>query len=174
MRSILRRAGWLFLALLFVVTGLGVGVVAFWQATHEDNSQTTPPPPPPANKNELKGKKLDNFTPVGSVPNLEKIDLTTGNGDEVKSGSKVTVNYTGAVASTGVIFESSLDSGQPATFSLDQVIKGWQEGIPGMKVGGKRRLLIPAAMAYGANPPQGSGIPANADLVFDVSLISVQ
>ncbi|HSX32179.1 MAG TPA: FKBP-type peptidyl-prolyl cis-trans isomerase, partial [Candidatus Saccharimonadales bacterium] len=80
------------------------------------------------------------------------------------------VDYTGAVAATGVIFQSSLDSGQPVSFPLGNVIQGWQEGIPGMKVGGTRRLIIPAAKAYGASPPQGSNIPANADLVFDVTL----
>jgi FKBP-type peptidyl-prolyl cis-trans isomerase len=56
---------------------------------------------------------------------------------------------------------------------LNQVIPGWTEGIPGMKVGGKRRLLIPAAQAYGANPPSGSNIPANADLVFDITLYKI-
>jgi len=85
----------------------------------------------------------------------------------------VTVDYTGAVAATGVIFQSSIDSGQPVTFSLDQVIDGWKEGMVGMKIGGKRRLIIPADKAYGANPPQNSGIPANAPLVFDVTLYSI-
>jgi FKBP-type peptidyl-prolyl cis-trans isomerase len=81
------------------------------------------------------------------------------------------VDYTGAVAATGTIFESSLDTGQPANFPLSGVIKGWQEGIPGMKEGGKRRLIIPADLAYGAS---GNGtIPPNAALVFDVTLISV-
>ncbi|MEO7364417.1 MAG: FKBP-type peptidyl-prolyl cis-trans isomerase, partial [Candidatus Saccharimonadales bacterium] len=96
-----------------------------------------------------------------------------GTGAEVKTGDSVTVDYTGAVAATGIIFQSSLDSGQPASFPLANVIKGWQEGVPGMKVGGTRRLLIPAALAYGPNPPGGSGIPANADLVFDITLRSI-
>jgi FKBP-type peptidyl-prolyl cis-trans isomerase len=78
------------------------------------------------------------------------------------------------VASTGTIFQSSLDTGQPVTFALNQVIKGWSEGVPGMKEGGVRRLLIPADKAYGANPPQGSNIPPNADLVFDITLVSVK
>jgi FKBP-type peptidyl-prolyl cis-trans isomerase len=77
------------------------------------------------------------------------------------------------VAATGIVFQSSLDGGQPIPFGLDQVIAGWTQGVPGMKVGGKRRLLIPAALAYGANPPQGSGIPANADLVFDIELVKI-
>ena len=116
---------------------------------------------------------MQNFTPVSSVTSLQTTDLTPGTGATVKAGDTVTVDYTGAVAATGVIFQSSLDSGQPVTFSLSQVIAGWTEGIPGMKVGGTRRLLIPASLAYGANPPSGSGIPANAALVFDVTLHSI-
>ncbi len=126
------------------------------------------------NTTKLEGTKLANFVPTASVPELQEIDLTPGTGATVKAGDTVTVDYTGAVASTGVIFQSSLDSGSPVTFSLNQVIPGWTQGIPGMKVGGTRRLLIPASLAYGANPPSGSGIPANANLVFDVTLHSIK
>jgi len=124
-------------------------------------------------KNKLQGKPLKDYAPNGSVSELQKIDLQEGTGSEAKAGDTVTVDYTGAVAATGTVFQSSLDSGQPVTFGLDQVIDGWKEGIPGMKTGGKRRLIIPAEKAYGANPPQGSGIPANAALVFDVTLHGV-
>jgi FKBP-type peptidyl-prolyl cis-trans isomerase len=176
--SIARRTGWLLLTILFVGTGLGVGVAAFWQATHQpkDNtSQATPPPPAtPTSKNKLEGTKMQNYTPISKVDSLQKTDLKVGEGTEAKAGSTVTVHYTGAVAATGTIFQSSLDTGQPVTFPLNQVIKGWTEGVPGMKVGGERRLLIPASMAYGANPPAGSNIPANADLVFDITLIEVK
>ncbi len=123
--------------------------------------------------NKLEGTKLANFTPTDSIPTLQVIDTKAGTGATVKAGDTVTVDYTGAVAATGVIFQSSLDTGKPVTFPLNQVIEGWTKGIPGMKVGGTRRLLIPAAMAYGANPPSGSGIPANANLVFDVTLHSI-
>jgi len=120
-------------------------------------------------------KILSNFTPVSNTPNLQKIDLVVGTGVEVTAGATVSVHYTGAVAATGAIFQSSKDFGtEPVTFPLGQVIKGWTDGIPGMKVGGTRRLVIPAAQAYGATPPPGSGIPANADLVFDVELVSIQ
>jgi FKBP-type peptidyl-prolyl cis-trans isomerase len=122
----------------------------------------------------LQGTKLANFTPTASIGQLQEVDTTVGTGATVKAGQTVTVDYTGAVASTGVIFQSSKDTGQPVSFPLNQVIAGWSQGIPGMKVGGTRRLLIPAALAYGANPPAGSGIPANADLVFDVTLHSIQ
>jgi FKBP-type peptidyl-prolyl cis-trans isomerase len=123
--------------------------------------------------NSSQGKPLENFTPVESVSALQSTDSKVGDGEEAKAGDSVTVDYTGAVASTGMIFESSKDSGQPASLSLDQVIDGWKQGIPGMKVGGTRRLVIPAELAYGPNPPQGSGIPANAALVFDVTLVKV-
>ena len=118
---------------------------------------------------------LSNFTPISKVTNLQKIDLVTGKGEAVKPGATVSVHYTGAVAATGEVFQSSKDFGtDPITFPLSGVIKGWTDGIPGMKIGGTRRLIIPADQAYGATPPQGSGIPANADLVFDVELIAVK
>ena len=117
---------------------------------------------------------MDNFTPVAKVDNLQKIDTKPGDGVEAKADSTVTVHYVGAVASTGKIFQSSKDFGEPISFKLDQVIKGWAEGVPGMKAGGERRLLIPAALAYGANPPPDSGILPNADLVFDITLLNVQ
>lgn len=98
--------------------------------------------------------------------------MTVGTGTVVKAGDTVTVHYTGALAKDGTIFESSLDSGQTATFGLDQVIQGWTQGLPGMKEGGVRRLLIPSALAYGSSGA-GSSIPPNADLVFDVTLVKV-
>ncbi len=116
---------------------------------------------------------LDDFTPVDSVPELQIIDRTEGTGDTVKPGVTVTCHYTGAIAKTGAVFQSSRDFGKPISFPLSGVIKGWTEGVPGMKIGGTRRLLIPAAMAYGSNPPYGSGIPADADLVFDIELVSI-
>ncbi|MFA6515194.1 MAG: FKBP-type peptidyl-prolyl cis-trans isomerase [Candidatus Paceibacterota bacterium] len=128
----------------------------------------------PTNKMETNSKILNDFTPVSKVSKLEKIDLVVGSGEEVKTGATVSVHYVGAIAATGDIFQSSKDFGPtPVTFPLSGVIKGWTDGIPGMKVGGTRRLMIPADQAYGANPPGGSGIPANADLVFDVELKAI-
>jgi FKBP-type peptidyl-prolyl cis-trans isomerase FkpA len=124
-------------------------------------------------KKTLAGTQLQGFTPVSSVSKLQISDTKVGTGATAKAGDTVTVNYTGAVASTGVIFQSTQDTGQPVPLSLNSVIKGWQDGIPGMKVGGTRRLLIPADEAYGATPPQGSGIPANAPLVFDIQLVKI-
>ncbi len=170
------------LAGLFFITSFGFTFLILWQAHQQSvaNSQSTASQTnnKGANKvnqnnNKLQGTKLAGFTTTDSVPSLQKIDTKVGNGATADSNSTVTVNYTGAVASTGVIFQSSLDSGQTASFPLNQVIKGWSEGIPGMKVGGERRLVIPAALAYGASPPAGSGIAPNSDLVFDVTLISI-
>ena len=116
---------------------------------------------------------LQDFTPLESITELKSEDRIPGTGDEVKSGATVTCHYTGAVAKTGKVFQSSHDFGGPISFPLNGVIAGWTEGVPGMKVGGTRRLLIPAAKAYGAAPPPGSGIPANDDLVFDIELVSI-
>jgi FKBP-type peptidyl-prolyl cis-trans isomerase len=125
-----------------------------------------------SNKVTLQGTKLANFTPVSKIDKLEVNDTTPGTGDTVKPGDTVTVDYTGAIATTGTIFQSSLDTGQPVPLVLKSgpggVIDGWVQGIPGMKVGGTRRLLIPYSLAYAGNPP--SGIPVNADLVFDVTV----
>lgn len=71
-----------------------------------------------------------------------------------------------------MIFQSSKDFGSPATFGLDQVIAGWTEGVPGMKVGGIRRLVIPAEKAYGSQSP-APNIPPNSDLVFDIELVAI-
>lgn len=174
-------------AVLFLGTSLGLSFEVLWQM-HENNNSSSASSSSSNSSNTsassdnsddesstqtLEGTLLQNFTPIAHIDKLQEIDTTVGTGATVKAGDTVTVDYTGAVASTGEIFQSSLDSGQPVTFSLSQVIQGWTEGIPGMKVGGTRRLLIPASLAYGANPPSGSGIPANADLVFDVTLHSI-
>lgn len=175
MKSKLRRLGWAFLALTFLLTGVVFGIYAFWQASRqEDKTQTSTQQPVSADA--LQGKPLKDFTPVVKTDSLQKIDKKTGDGKEAKAGSTVIVHYTGAVASTGIVFQSSYDSGQPIPIKLDKanVIAGWVDGVPGMKVGGERRLLIPAGMAFGENPNPSSGIPPNADLVFDIVLVDVQ
>jgi len=116
---------------------------------------------------------MDDYTPTADVTELTKIDIKEGSGDEVQAGATITAHYTGALAATGDVFQSSKDFGRPISFGLNQVIKGWTDGVPGMKVGGVRRLLIPADQAYGSAPPAGSGIPADAPLVFDIELVSI-
>ncbi len=125
----------------------------------------TPPGPPPG----------------GSVAELQRLDTRAGTGTVATSGSDVTVHYTGwlydenAPDKHGVKFDSSVDRGQPFTFLLGagQVIRGWDEGVAGMKVGGKRTLLIPADLGYGSNGA-GGVIPPGASLVFDVELLDVK
>lgn len=120
------------------------------------------------------GAKLIDFEPRAEVvQELEIIDIEIGAGEEVEQGATITAHYTGALAKNGIIFQSSLDFGKPVTFDLDQVIKGWTVGVPGMKVGGTRRLIIPAEMAYGSSSP-APNIPANSDLVFDIDLIEIR
>ena len=110
-------------------------------------------------------------TPSG----LQYEDTVVGNGDEAKSGHHVHVHYTGWLyndGQQGAKFDSSRDRGQPFAFSLGagQVIKGWDEGFAGMKIGGQRTLIIPAALGYGARGA-GGVIPPNATLKFDVELL---
>lgn len=123
--------------------------------------------------NKLEGTKLTNFTPVASVPELQIIDVREGTGDVVPAGATITAHYTGALAKDGTIFQSSHDFGQPISFGLNQVIPGWTQGVPGMKVGGIRRLVIPAAQAYGPQSPSPN-IPPNSDLVFDIELVAIK
>lgn len=117
---------------------------------------------------------MQDYTPIEHVMELQKIDLVDGTGPAVEPDDTVTVHYTGGIAASGAVFQSSRDFGKPISFPLNGVIAGWTEGVPGMKVGGTRRLLIPSAMAYADRPPYGSGIPANADLVFDIELVAIE
>lgn len=125
------------------------------------------------NSQKLEGTKLANFTPQDSVAELQIIDVAPGTGDEVPQGATITAHYTGALVKDGTIFQSSHDFGNAITFPLNGVIAGWTQGVPGMKVGGIRRLIIPAAQAYGASSP-AANIPANSDLVFDIELVAIE
>jgi FKBP-type peptidyl-prolyl cis-trans isomerase len=105
---------------------------------------------------------------------LQYWEIRVGNGEVAKEGSHVRVHYSGWLT-TGKKFDSSVDRGQPFDFTIGngEVIKGWEEGVAGMKVGGKRQLRIPPELGYGAggSPPD---IPANATLIFDIQLLGVQ
>ncbi|MFH1162296.1 MAG: FKBP-type peptidyl-prolyl cis-trans isomerase [Candidatus Jorgensenbacteria bacterium] len=98
-----------------------------------------------------------------------------GTGAEAKAGDTVTVHYTGTLTD-GKKFDSSLDRGQPFSFLLGagQVIRGWDLGVAGMKVGGKRRLTIPPELGYGSRGAGGGAIPPNATLIFEVQLLDVK
>ncbi len=111
--------------------------------------------------------------PSGPPPSkLEVKDIITGTGPVAKTGDAVTVNYVGALYNGGKVFDASWKRKEPFPFTLGkgQVIPGWEQGVPGMKVGGRRELIIPASLAYGAkgSPPT---IPPNAPLVFVIDLL---
>ena len=110
-------------------------------------------------------------TPTGDAPaTLEKQDLIVGTGTEIQPTSTLTVHYTLMAWSSGEILESSITSGQPATFPLSGVIAGWQEGLPGAKVGGRRLLVIPPSLGYGPS----AGHPLEKEtLIFVVDIIAV-
>lgn len=119
------------------------------------------------------GTKLPDFTPIDKVEQLEIIDTEVGTGEVVPEGATITAHYTGALCKNGIIFQSSHDFGDPVTFGLDQVIAGWTQGVPGMKVGGTRRLIIPSGLAYGS-VRAAANIPPNSDLVFDIDLVAIK
>jgi len=175
-----QRAAAGLLAAIFFFTSVGATAYVIWKINSEEpvatgsQEDTTLSSDGAIDPNALKGKPLEGFTPRAIAASiLESTDLIVGTGAEASLSSSLVVNYTGALASDGIVFESSLDSGQPASFALAEVIQGWQQGVPGMKVGGKRRLVIPYIQGYGeaGSPPT---IPERADLVFDIELLDVQ
>lgn len=125
------------------------------------------------NDSQLEGTKLTNFTPLPKVAELQILDTVEGTGETVPVGATITAHYTGALVAGGTIFQSSHDFGEPVTFPLDRVIAGWTEGVPGMKVGGTRRLIIPSEKAYGS-VRAAANIPPNSDLVFDIELVAIR
>jgi FKBP-type peptidyl-prolyl cis-trans isomerase FkpA len=121
--------------------------------------------------------------PAEQGPQVQSIDLKVGTGKEAVIGTTAVVNYTGwfyrplAARQRGRKFDSSLDAGRtPLEFQVGarQVIKGWDQGVVGMKVGGKRTLIIPSDLAYGKRGAPGGSIPPNTDLIFDVELVDVK
>lgn len=173
----------LILAITFFVSTVGFSAFVVYEATRDDepasnevsNSSSNNSAESVANEQEagvLAGTVLTGFTTRDEpVAELEIIDTVEGTGAAVTLEDTITVHYTGALVADGTIFESSKDGGQPISFGLTGLIPGWQEGIPGMKVGGVRRLVIPAEKAYGARDT--ATIPANSDLVFDIELVGI-
>jgi FKBP-type peptidyl-prolyl cis-trans isomerase len=178
----------LFGAILFLLTSSAITIVVIYTLVQQHNQKqsdgaasntsatTTPAAQAPAGYGQLtttsniSGANMENYTPTATPQTkLEYQDIQAGTGATIKPTDTITADYVGALMKTGVIFDASADHGGPQTFPLNQVIAGWTQGIAGMKVGGTRRLLIPAALAYGAQAQ--SGIPANSDLVFDVTVV---
>lgn len=181
-----QRVAAFFLALLFLLSTVGATAYVIWQINREDSpivSETTQDQPQNDQTEQTCGQSQSaavaprniptTTTTAGTLADLNKVDVKVGEGEEVQAGDCVAALYYGTLASTGAKFDGNYESGQTIEFSLNGVIAGWTEGIPGMKVGGIRRLEIPAAKGYGE---QGSGdtIPPNSDLVFEVEIIATR
>lgn len=173
-RSALLRAG--FVASLVAVTALGLGC-----SRKVDEPDPGAKPDPAKSSGVVGGANGGAATaspPKPGLPaakgKLESLDMKVGTGAEAKTGNTVKVHYTGTLTS-GTKFDSSHDRNEPFSFTLGAggVIKGWDEGVVGMKVGGKRKLTIPPDLGYGAmgSPPV---IPANATLLFEIELLEVK
>jgi FKBP-type peptidyl-prolyl cis-trans isomerase FkpA len=143
--------------------------------------QTVPQATQPQTASQPTSPQAEPVLPAVPTPQVEIIDRVLGKGKEATQGSKVLVHYTGwlhkplAPKQRGKKFDSSLDRGDPLEFQLGagMVIKGWDQGVAGMKVGGKRTLIIPSTLAYGKRGAGGM-IPPDADLIFDVELVNVK
>lgn len=132
----------------------------------------TPPAPPQASRDTVGEEKPEVQAPDGPPPcKLVVQDIAEGTGTAVKEDSTLTVQYVGVSWSTGEEFEASWSSPQPPSFPLSGVIRGWQEGLVGMKEGGRRQLIIPPDLAYGARG--GPGIAPNETLVFVIDVLKV-
>lgn len=154
---------------ILVALLVGVSLVACGSSEKTANSQSSAVPEVTLNGN----AEPTVSTPSGTPPtSLVSKDLVVGTGAEANANSTVTVNYTGRSWSDGKTFDSSWLRGEPISFPLSNLIPGWQVGIPGMKVGGTRLLIIPPDMGYGA---QGAGsIKPNETLVFVIELKDVK
>ena len=168
------------LAFMFLLTTVGAAVFVVFEINSEEGGlvETTTPTAAELAQAQQEAAQpvdlgtIDNFDGPVEVAELRFEDTVAGEGDEVQTGASVTIEYTGALASTGAIFDSSVGN-DPVTFDLDSLIPGWQEGIPGMKVGGTRRLFIPSAQGYGA-AGSGANIPPDSDLIFDIELFATE
>ncbi len=132
-----------------------------------------PPTIPPKADVPIIPPKADLVYEIELVNVLQIEDIKVGEGAECKPGATVTVHYKGTLLAGGTEFDSSYARGAPSDLSLDKMVPGWQWGIPGMKIGGKRKLIVPWQMAYG-EPGRPPRIPGKSDLVFEVELVGLK
>jgi peptidylprolyl isomerase len=149
---------------------------ALAKSSAASSTATTPSTPTATAKTPTSGPlaKEPKVTPPSGPPPATLVvkDLIKGTGAEAQLGKSITVNYVGVLYHGGKVFDASWKRGEPTSFTLEQgkLIGGWTQGIPGMKVGGRRELIIPAPLAYGAKGA-GASIPPNAPLVFVIDLL---
>ena len=171
----------------FIALLLAAASVQAQEGAQDASKPTTQPPPDVQQSATPPVAPPDAQVPApvaaAPAPQVEIVDRVVGKGKEATLGSNVVVHYTGwfhkplAKQQRGRKFDSSLDNGRdPLEFQLGagRVIKGWEQGVAGMKVGGKRTLIIPSALAYGKRGAGGGVIPPDADLIFDVELLDVK
>lgn len=169
-------------AILFLVTSSALTILVVWTVSHQNNTNSTNA----ANQSQqaaCQDTKTEPtfaaptaYKPNGAVKSLQTTDLVPGTGAAAKDGDCLVMKYYGTLASDGKLFDENFTKPTGFAFTLGQhqVISGWDQGLVGMKVGGERRLVIPASLAYGSQSPDPSTIPENADLVFDVKLLRIQ
>jgi peptidylprolyl isomerase len=152
---------------------LGIGLTVPLVACGGGGEEASPTPTPSATQVQG-GPPAVSGEPTVTTSGLQFIDIKVGTGASPQTGQTVEVHYTGWLAD-GTKFDSSRDRGLPFSFAIGtgQVIPGWDEGVASMKVGGQRRLIIPPELGYGAQGYPGV-IPANAQLIFDVELLSIK
>jgi FKBP-type peptidyl-prolyl cis-trans isomerase len=164
---------------LMLVAGLSLASFAFAGDPQSAQKAGQDQPTSKAEGDALPPRPNPNAIPVptGEVVNKQELeggliieDLKIGDGYEVKAGGAVVAHYHGTLKEGGKVFDSSFDRGEPVSFPLNGVIEGWQKGVPGMKIGGIRKLTIPAKMGYGERGA-GADIPPNADLVFIIQIV---
>lgn len=175
-----QRVAAFLLAFLFLLTTVATTAYVIWQLNaqesgiiEEDSANNNLDENSQQTGESAVGTTIDPYEGPYDISELRFEDEVVGGGAEVQPGDTVTIHYVGALNSDGTIFDSSIARGETATFPLDNLIAGWQEGIPGMKEGGKRRLFIPAELGYG-EAGSGSNIPPNSDLIFDIELFETQ
>ena len=168
----MRKLGWLAPALIIVLAGCNKEESTSTTTQSTEGTATTTTPAPGSASTPASDRAGEVMTASG----LRYTDVVVGPGTEARSGNMVTVHYTGTLTD-GTPFDSSVGKA-PLSFTIDgstpfNVIEGWDEGVKGMKVGGKRHLVIPSNLGYGA---QGAGgvIPPNATLIFDIELLEVK